>query len=55
MAYNFSRINVKCGKLAFLLGIMSLGDIVNFVKKIKRLFRKYGASNVNEAFFLTSV
>ena len=29
---------------------MSLCNIVNSVNKIKRLFRKYGASNVNEAF-----
>ena len=29
---------------------MSLCNIVNSVYKIKRLFRKYGASNVNEAF-----
>ena len=29
---------------------MSLFNIVNSVKKIKQLSRKYGASNVNEAF-----
>ena len=29
---------------------MSLCNIVNSVNKIKRLFRKYGASNVNETF-----
>ena len=29
---------------------MSLCNIVNSVNKIKRLFRKYGMSNVKEAF-----
>ena len=29
---------------------MSLCNIVTSVNKIKQLFRKYGASNVNEAF-----
>ena len=29
---------------------MSLCNIVNSVNKIERLFRKYGASNVNETF-----
>ena len=36
--------------LHFCLEIMSLCNIVNSVNKIKRLFRKYGASNVNETF-----
>ena len=31
-------------------GIMSLWDTVNFLNKIKRLFRKYNVSKVNEAF-----
>ena len=38
------------------LEIMPRCNIVNFVNKIKRLFGKYGASNVNEAvFFFASV
>ena len=52
-AYNFSHFSIKCDKFAFLIRdyvTMYARSIVNSVNKIKRLFRKYDALNVNEAF-----
>ena len=50
MAYNFSRINLKCDKFAFLIGYYVTLRYHKFFKQEKRLFIQYGVPNVTEAF-----